>query len=324
MQTFLSCVHGAKSALPKSALFAFNFCADAVVKASMGRVLALPFVQRDAKLKKDVFSGVQREVCMVENELARLKKLFPKAKMQVGGQAGFGALTAHSLGVKPTVFTAQKSHFPSLRNLPVHFVFEYCARGGKRSRLIAAHEEKNMIPSSVPKKMHGFSHIFLGGFHLLKTREDMLRAARMLMLLKKRNPDAKIFVEAGEFLEKECISAFRNSILPFADCVGLNEVELHQLTGKKGKAALHILSKKVRKIVFHSPNSAFAFPKEKGDAQALLFAKIVASYAAKYGKRPNLKELGKYAKEARSLYVKKPKYTVGLGDTFSCAYFLVR
>lgn len=323
MGKYAGCMEYAKSQLPKKALFAFNFCADAVVGTTIGKVLALPFVQRDEKLKKDIIAGVQREVRIKEKELAHLKSFFPRAKMQVGGQAGFGAATAHSLGVKPTVFTASATRFPRLQNLPVHFVFEYSARGGKRNRIIAAHEEKNIIPSIVPKKMMGFSHIFLGGFHLLKSREDMLRAARMLMLLKKRNPNAKTFVETGEFLEKECVCAFRNSILPFADCVGLNEVELHQLTGKRGKNALDVLSKKVQKILYHAPSSAIAYPHEKNDAQAILFAKIVASYAAKYGKRGRLGELCAYAKNAKSLHVKNPKYTVGLGDTFSCAYFLV-
>lgn len=320
MGRFLIAVRRAKGVIPKKALFAFNFCADALVRAELEDVLALSFVKRDAKLKKDVRAGVQREVFIGKKDYLMLKRLFPHAKMRVGGQAGFGALTAEALGVKASVLNAHKTHFPSLKNIPVHFVFEHKTHFGKASRLIAAYQRGSIVPKKVPAKMCGFSHIFIGGFHLLKSSGEVQRAAKFVSEMKRNNPHAKIFVEAGEFQGKLCIPAFKKSMLPLVDFLGVNEVELRQLAGGEGISAARKLD--VEKIIFHSPRGSFAYPAGKSDAIALLFAKLVASYAAKHGKRPSMQELEKYAVEARSLHVKKPKYTVGLGDTFSCAYFL--
>ncbi len=348
MQAFLDAVHSAKSAFQGKALFAFNLCADAVIHSSPQEIASLPFVKENKRLLIDILSGTQREIKIGKKDLQLLQKKFPHPQLRIGGQAGIAAEMASSLGTECHIISAHPSRRlfslfshpkkilvfsgrsfaplgslkPTSADFPLHYIFEYAASSGKRSRFIAAYDPISILPKNLPSSIRPFTHLFLGGFHLFNSEKEVREASRMISKWKKQNPNLKIFLELGDFQSKEALSETKKLILPPADCVGFNEEELFALTHSIGTDAIKKLPKKTGKILFHSPRLSFSLPPDSGDDSALTFAKLCSSYRAKYGKSPGFPALEKYAKEATSLYVHRPKFTVGLGDTFSCAYFL--
>ncbi len=321
MDAYLCAIKYAKRSIPKSALFAFNTCIDAVVKTTPQMLLCLPLIQKDRHVREAVLSSLQREITIDKEELSFLRKTFPRPQYRIGGQAGQAAEVARALGVLPIIFPERKK-----KELPIHYVFEYCNSLGMCNRIIASYEPQPMIPQAglhLPKRLlRSLSHAFLGGFHLMKSKEEIMQSAKIIHAWKKQNPHLRIFVELGDFQKKEVLAAAKKYVLPPADCEGMNEEELFLLTGRHGIDAIKKLPKGTGKILFHSPNFSFTLPKDEGDEQALLFARLVCSYRAKYGKNPSFSSLAKYAKTSPSLHIENPKFTVGLGDAFSCAYFL--
>ncbi len=95
--------------------------------------------------------------------------------------------------------------------------------------------------------------------------------------------------------------------------MGLSDSELSQI----GVEAEELASE-AKSILFHSPSVQAVFPESKSNASALKFAKRCASFLAEKGKHATLAEIAGYEPK----FIEQPARTVGIGDTFSCAYFL--
>ncbi|MEM2963145.1 MAG: ADP-dependent glucokinase/phosphofructokinase [Candidatus Anstonellales archaeon] len=349
MQQFVEAVACAKAAFPKNSFFAFNVCLDAILHTSTSKILNLPFVKKNTRLSLDIRSGIQREVKIGKRELLCLQNAFPNPTLKIGGQAGQAAELASSLGTRCNIICACSSkHLFSffsnpkliyalcgksavradklknqLQRFPIHYILEYCVRPDVRNRIIFSYDPCPIISSkSLHTGAQHFSHLFVGGFHLMSSAHEAMEACNFLKSLKAKNKKLKIFIELGDFQKKTVMEVIKKYAFPFAYCVGLNDEELFQLTYTHGIGAINKLPKSVVKILYHTPFTSFTFPKEQGDDLALLFARIVCSYKAKYGKNPTWTALFKYAQKATSLKISHPAITVGLGDTFSCAYFL--
>jgi len=94
--------------------------------------------------------------------------------------------------------------------------------------------------------------------------------------------------------------------------VGLSDVELSSFG-----CPLEELSSEAP-LLFHAPGEQNVLPGGKLDAPALSFARKCASFLAKNGRHGTLAEV----EACEGGFVEKPAQMVGLGDAFSCAYFL--
>jgi len=328
--------------LPESALFGFNSGIDEVCVFRGKPLPTLPYFA--PSIRTCFKTGEQKEMAVRKSQLKELRLLFPPTLLLVGGQAGNACQTASCLGVKSFLHTHCKSpemlnlfSFPSRiflasngQFLPAssaptlhstcfrHLVIEF----GK-TRFIAAHDPHVAVVDWEFSKARYSSPLpllaYLGGFHLFKSETDVAEAGREITEWKARNPGMRIHVELGEFQKKYVFEATRKVIFPLIDSIGVNEIELKQL-----RATPQSLLKEVPEVLFHTQKKSIALPSSEESKKALEFAAIVASYRAETGRPPTFDELEKYAATRSSFFISKPKLTVGLGDTFSCAYFLAR
>ncbi len=236
--------------LPKklNAITVFNTNIDALVSSSafpiFGNQAFLDAIRRGRGLEMQITGSVAR----------RLSKL--PAKKRMGGQAGIMANTLASLGVSVACHVAAPSklqlnlldrrvrtfsspHGPSA----VHYVLEF--RKGQRiagitaggsNRLISTFDpanrglriNKNFV-KAVERRIHSFDFCIAGGFHLTD-EEGIKNGTRILRRWKKRNPGLLVYVELGNFQRISARSAF-SELSEVADVVGMNEVELAEVTG---------------------------------------------------------------------------------------------
>lgn len=322
--------------LPKSAIFAFNANPDYV------RLLESKDLDKIKRFSKPLFlkmhhcfkSTIQREVIINEKTARFLASSFA-FKKTIGGQAGNAAQQAAYLCVDCFLHTnnldkdflhlfrhpnkilvASKEGFlpcnrfqKTLRH-SLHFVFVH-----KRTRFIASFDPRPLAPEpNFCKNINAFlpsiQKAFIGGIHLVKSKSVLFKFASCLRKWKKLNPNLQIFLEMGEFSDIKMLHLAEKEILPLADIIGLNEVEASQLS-----LSLKQLSSQST-VLFHSPKKQFVLP--SADKDALLFARKCASFKAQTGKFATLQDLQKFS----PTFVRQPRTVVGLGDIFSCAYFL--
>ncbi len=328
--------------LPKKAIFAFNANIDHVKAPDEHDLKKIEdFSPALSAQISECFSwGVQREITISIKECEFFLSKIKFGKKIVGGQAGNAAQLASSLGVNCLLHSnfmnkelaglfscpenilvpaengfIPSTSFESSAKSSHHFVFE-CPQ--TKTRFIASYEPvpwhlEELFCNSIENELQSIEKAFVGGFHLLKTPERLSKFTQEIKKWKKTNPNLQVFAELGEFQSKEVIEAARNELLPLADMVGLNETELSSFG-----VELEELLQSTKSLLFHTKDEHQVLPKERTNKHALEFAKKCTSFKAKYGKAPSLAELEGFEYE----FIENPVHTVGLGDTFSCAYFM--
>ena len=328
---------------PKSALFAFNANLDHVKYVGDEDVSRIEEFspQIGQQISESFAYGMQKETAIDIRACEFFLTKMKFDKTMVGGQAGNAAQMASALGVKCFLHTNYPNEdlckrFAHPENIMIadengfvpatghtshiksghHFVLE---NKESRIRFIASYDPFPMHPEdnfcfNIGKELPGITKAFLGGFHLIKTPSRVGKFAEVVRTWKEKSPALTAFVELGEFESPEVMDAVRKEVLPLASIVGLNDLELAQM----GAEPEELAGESGATILLHTPEKQSVFPESKLNAAALEFAKRCASYKA---------ATGKYATEADLVgasgeFVESPVETVGLGDTFSCAYFL--
>jgi len=327
--------------LPPRAIFAFNANIDHHCFPNEDELKRLgDFAPTLASQIDECFAyGVQREVSVDTKVCNFLLSEFHGAKKIVGGQAGNAAQMASALGVecllhsnyasegllklfahpKKVMIATEAGFAPadSVQNEKSeahHFVFESAEA---RTRFIASYDPQPLHPDSlfcekIRDGLPSISHAFVSGFHLLPTVGRLGKFLQELRAWKEINPSLRLFCELGEFQKPEVRDAMQEE-LHLLDMVGLNDTELSSFG-----MGVEEFSQKANAVLFHSQNAQEVLPEEKLDGEALSFARKCAAFRAEFGRCATLPELEGY--EAK--FVENPAGTVGLGDTFSCAYFL--
>ncbi|MCX8194743.1 MAG: hypothetical protein N3G22_01390 [Candidatus Micrarchaeota archaeon] len=328
--------------LPRQAIFAFNANIDHLKSAGEEDILKIEqeFPEIASAMSESFSWGVQREMAIEERACKFFLSNFEFEMKIVGGQAGNAAEQASALGVEcylhtnfansdlvslfshpEKIFLASENGFVRANELSAlqpsahHFVFE---NKESRTRFIASYDPFPLHPDSnfcrnIQGVLPQIDKAFVGGLHLAKSPAQLQRFLDEMKKWKEANPSLLIFFEMGEFLSREVLKAAESEIFSIADIVGLNEVELASLGFE-----LHDISKNIKTALFHTPEEQQVFPHEKTNAAALEFARRCASFFAQTGRRAGLEDIVGYKPQ----FIGSPKRTVGLGDTFSCAYFL--
>ena len=328
---------------PQSAIFAFNANLDHVKYCTDSDLAAieefLPVLS--GQISESFAYGMQKEVAI---DMRALDFFLTKMKFDrtiVGGQAGNAAQQASALGVKCFVHSnfaneelAGKFNFPDKILLPNengfiaassfashtksahHFVFE---NKETRIRFIASYDPFPMHPEDsfthhITGELPSVSRAFVGGFHLLKTPDRMRKFLSEMKRWKEVQPKLEFFCELGEFQSSDVMDAVRSELLPFMGTVGATDSELAQM----GVEPDELASETGAAVLFHTPEKQQVFPESKLNGAALEFAKRCASHKARAGKAATEADI---AGESGA-FVESPVQTVGLGDTFSCAYFM--
>ncbi|VVB99627.1 Uncharacterised protein [uncultured archaeon] len=327
---------------PASAIFAFNANLDHVKYADEKDIAAIEeFSPQIGSQMNEAFGyGIQKEISI---DIKAADFFLSKMKFDrsiVGGQAGNAAQQASALGVKcflhtnsaneelcrkfafpDKVFLAnekgfvQASSFLSSAAPAHHFVFEHSE---SRTRFIASYDPFPMHPednfcSGITNELPKIGKAFVGGFHLVKTPDRARKFIEEIRRWKEVNTKLQVFAELGEFQSRDVLKVVEKELFPIIDILGLNEVELGTLSYD-----LEELPGMVPAVLLHTPSEQMVLPNSKQNAAALEFARRCASFKA---------ATGKFAAEsdlvgAGADFIDSPVETVGLGDTFSCAYFM--
>ena len=327
---------------PSKAIFAFNALIDHVRTVDEADLKKIDDFSPELsqKISESFAWGVQREVTVDINACNFFLSQIKFDRKMVGGQAGNAAQQASALGVdcflhsnfanqellslfanKEKIMVAdeegfvQSGEYSSVVKSAHHFVLE---DRQSRTRFIASydpfpqHLEDNFC-RHIEAKLPGISKAYVGGLHLIQKKERFLKFPQELRRWKEINPNLQIFLELGEFQNKEVMELARTELFPFVDIVGLNDTEL---------AALGVdfeeLTSEAKAVLYHSPEQQRIFPDTSLNAAALEFARRCASYKAKTGKFATEADIMGFAAE----FMETPVETVGLGDTFSSAYFM--
>ncbi|MEM2137714.1 MAG: ADP-dependent glucokinase/phosphofructokinase [Candidatus Anstonellaceae archaeon] len=327
---------------PQQSIFAFNANIDHVKFSDESALAAIDSqLPQLASQISDSFSwGVQKEITIDVKVCEWLLANIKFDSQIVGGQAGNAAQQASALGVqcflhsnfanpslaklfshKGKVFFAEESGFVPAASVSStvksahHFVFE---NRENATRFIASYDPLPLHPEDnfcrhIDSKLAGISKAFVGGLHLVQRPDRMRKFLSEMKRWKEINPGLKIFLEMGQFQSQEVLDAARAEVLPFVDMVGLNDTELAQLG-----CELEELASEVQSLLFHSPGKQQVLPENKSSPAALEYARRCASFLAEKGAHATQQDLAGY--ESRS--VEAPVRTIGLGDAFSCAYFM--
>ncbi len=329
-------------ALPDKAIFAFNANLDHVRfadEADLAKIEA--FSPEIYSQMNECFSwGVQKEIAV---DAKACEFFLSEIKFEgaiVGGQAGNAAQQASALGVECLLHTnfanrellekftypekimvaGEQGFAPSTESSSQvksahHFVFE---NKESRTRFIASYDPlplhlEDSFCLNISARLPAIRKAFIGGLHLVKTPERVGKFAEELRRWKKISPRLQIFLELGEFSDKKVLHAVEKEVFPTIDMLGLNEVELGQLSFE-----LDELPSIVQSVLFHCPQEQLFLPSPKANAAALEFAKRCAAFKAKNGRVATEEDLVGFSPD----FVESPAKTIGLGDIFSCAYFL--
>ncbi len=327
--------------LPKRAIFAFNANLDHICNVSDDAMVAIERFSPalHAQMDECFAWGIGREAAIDAKACEFLLSNVRFDREMVGGQAGNAAQTASALGVEcylhanfpssrlleafsypQRVMLASEKGFVSADGFPSqaksahHFVFE---NRGNNTRFIASYDPVPLHLDSdfcrhIDAVLPNVGHAFVGGFHLLQSTDRLGKFAEELARWKKINSKLRIFCELGDFQSKAVQEAVRERIFPLCDMVGLSDVELSSLG-----CPLEELAEEVP-LLFHAPGKQAALPREREDAAALSFARKCASFLAEKGRHGTLAEVEAH----EGGFVERPAQIVGLGDAFSCAYFL--
>ncbi len=235
---------------------------------------------------------------------------------------------------------------------PVHLVCEY--RKGKgipsSNRFIASFENLNpslcidpVFSRNIEREIPGIDRAFVAGFHLLTPvvfKKRFGEVVKQIRLWKRLNRALRIHLEWGDFVSKETERMAAKIILPEIDCVGFNENEMEGLVRAAGR--IKTILRGTKTVLLHTRDYSLAFSREFGGkslADSLSFASCVAGFKASRGRSPTFAELMKTRFGKRKVAMPdieagnfsvgfspsaevKPKYTIGLGDCFSMAFFL--
>ena len=327
--------------IPTRAIFAFNANIDHRCFPSDDELKRVgDFAPALASQIDECFAyGVQKEVAIDAKTCGFLLSAFSGARRIMGGQAGNAAQMASALGVEcflhtnygsegllglfthpKKVLVADELGFAPADTVQTekseahHFVFEHAET---RTRFIASYDPQPLHPDSlfcekIKAELPAISHALVSGFHLLPTVGRLGKFLEELRTWKEINPSLRLFCELGEFQKPEVRDAMLEELRVF-DMVGLNDTELSSFG-----LGLDEFSQKANAVLFHSQTAQEVLPAEKGDAEALSFARKCAAFRAEFGRCATLPEIETCGEK----FVEKPVETVGLGDTFSCAYFL--
>ncbi|MEM3399589.1 MAG: ADP-dependent glucokinase/phosphofructokinase [Candidatus Micrarchaeia archaeon] len=363
MKDYAKYVEWAEGRVANSCLFAFNTNVDVVFEFSEEHAKVFSENEELAPLLECVFSGGQREIRVSRRTAEKLAQLRGGVAV-VGGQAGNMANVSAALGVSTYLHVYSKSERQiSLidKNVMVqtekcfkparmagcgdeestHYVFEF-KKGvflGKKipasNRVIASYDEANFnmliddnFERCVERNIGRIEKIVLGGFHLLgrKCRERVAHVEKLVERWRDMNQEIRVFLELGDFQDLDIAREVKRRLFPLVDCVGMNEVELKQVAG----GDINSLRKIVKSAVIHTKEGSVLVGEKKEEAQ--VFASIVASYRAFYGKNPRFEELYDYSQRIKQgrfgvkggvgSFPVKERRTVGLGDCFASAFFL--
>lgn len=327
---------------PTSAIFAFNANVDHVMQSGEPELAKIEEFSPAlySQINESFAYGVQKEVAIDVRACEFFLSQMKFGRKIVGGQAGNAAQQASALGVKCFLHTnypngellglfshpekimvagengfVPSSSMSSSVKSAHHFVLEHPEN---RTRFIASYDPFPLHPEDnfcryIGEQLPSISKVFVSGFHLLKTPERVAKFASEIKRWKGINPKLQVFVELADFQSKEVLKATEKEIFPIADMVGLNEVELSSLSYD-----LEDLPSVASAVLLHSPQEQLVIPEGKTDAAALEFARRAASYKAETGKFAQVADLVGYAHK----FIDSPAETIGLGDTFSCAYFM--
>lgn len=327
---------------PQKAIFAFNANIDhlkAASDADIGKIdSAYPAIA--SQISESFAWGMQKEIPIDAHACGFFLSNFKFEEKLVGGQAGNAAEQASALGIECYLHSnfanesllslfsrpekimvagesgfAPAGSFSSSAASAHHFVFE---NKETRTRFIASYDPFPLHPEdnfcqNIGKELPLIAKAFISGFHLLKTPDRVRKFLSEMRNWKEINPGLQIFYEMAEFQSKESLKAVEQEVFPFVDMVGLNEYELGSLGAELGE-----LAEKAPSVLFHTPEHSMVLPEGKQNWAALEFAKRCAGFFAEKGRRATLPELAGFEPK----FVESPVRTVGLGDTFSCAYFM--
>ena len=326
---------------PKKAIFAFNANIDHLVNAGEKEVETADREYPDiASAMGECFStGVQKEIQIDAKACGFFLSAF-KSKKITGGQAGNAAEQASALGVDcylhsnfaseellglfrhPShIFVPTDSGFARAGEVSPqvagahHFVFE---NPDAATRFICSFDPFPAHPESaycekITAELPDMKKAFVGGIHLVKTADRARKFVSEIARWKKTSPGLEVFLEMGEFQSEGVLEVVRRELFPLADIVGLNEVELARL----GCTPEELLGE-AKCFLLHTGGSSAVYPKEKENASALGFARKAAAFKAENGRCGTEAEISACGGE----FIEKPAWTVGLGDTLSCAYFM--
>ena len=327
---------------PPKAIFAFNANIDHVRTVDESDLKKIDDFSPDLSQRiSECFTwGVQKEVTIDINACNFFLSEMKFDRKIMGGQAGNAAQQASALGVecylhsnfankellslfshKEKVMVADgegfvtANEFSSVIKSAHHFVLEHRE---SRTRFIASydpfppHLEDNFC-RHIEKKLPEITKAYIGGLHLVQRTERFAKFPQELQRWKEINPSLEIFLELGEFQSKEVMELARKELFPFVDVVGLNDTELASLG-----VDFEELTSEAKAVLYHSPEQQRIFPDTALNAAALEFAKRCAAYKAKTGKFATEADIVGFSAD----FIESPVETVGLGDAFSCAYFM--
>ena len=328
--------------IPVKAIFAFNANIDHLKSANEEDIAKIgKYSPQIASQLSECFSwGMQKEIAIDQHGCEFFLSSFRFDSKMVGGQAGNAAEQASALGVESflhsnfanpdllQLFSRQEKilvadengFFPaaSAKNESKsahHFVFENTE---SHTRFIASYDPFPLHPEDnfcrhIEKELPQINKAFIGGLHLVKTPDRMRKFLSEMKKWKELNPKLQMFLEMGEFQSRDVLKAVQDEVFPFVDMVGLNEAELGSLGYELEELAEHAAS-----VLFHTAEESRVIPESKTNAAALEFARRCASFFAENCRRATQDDIRGY--DAK--FIPSPARIVGLGDTFSCAYFM--
>jgi ADP-dependent phosphofructokinase/glucokinase len=329
-------------ALPGRALFAFNCQLDHLRQATDADLGKIEGFSPPLRSQMDeCFSwGVQKEITIDTRACEFFLSSLKFDRTLIGGQAGNAAEQASSLGVECLVHSnfaneslatyfshplnvllAGESGFVIASDFSArcasahHFVFEHPET---RTRFIASHDPVPLHPEdnfirNIGVQLPSIGKAFISGMHLVPSVQRLQKFADEISRWKEINPKLQTFLELGQFQKPEVRDACRKIIFPLVDMVGLNEYELAAFG-----CELDELAQDANSLLFHTPEHSLVLPREKENESALAFAEKCASFLARNGRHATGQEIAGY----EGGFIDSPARTVGLGDTFSCAYFM--
>ncbi|MFH1448509.1 MAG: ADP-dependent glucokinase/phosphofructokinase [Candidatus Micrarchaeota archaeon] len=237
-----------------------------------------------------------------------------------------------------------------------HMIFEF--KKGKNisssDRFIVSFESENpslpinpIFSRNILPVIQDIPKAIIGGFHLVPPRLLRKRMSGVLAQIRKWkriNPCLRMHLELGDFLSHESEILTVKHILPEVHSVGLNESELPTFLNSLGSGRIESVLDKTGTVVLHTGNYSLALSRDysqKALASSLAFASCVSGFKALKGHSPTFSQLAKAQFKRKRIIPPrirgastdiptafspsvniKPKYTIGLGDCFSMAFFL--
>lgn len=311
-----------------------------------------------------ILKGESREFKVTGPTAEWIRASFKLQEKRMGGQAGIMANAASALGVKTTayavslspeqcsLFTEKITPFGNKeRKTSTHFVFEF--RKGTRvlgktipatDRVIASHDpahaELPISPLFKKQSMRlapSLDRAVVSGFHGLSPRfagKRIPETAELVRAWKKENPCLPVSLELGDFQSSKALQKTLNVLLPAVDSLGMNELEAAASLRALGFTRLSQLSPLVAEIVIHQKEGSTisGHSPRKSANKAAMFGHMLAAYKATTGRDATLPGLARFMAKKHEFFPfqgipsirDKPKFTVGLGDTFAAGFALVK